>query len=104
MLTIVAGLRRASSMVYNLSLCGLLALVGGLMVASSVPASAEFFGCNDRPGQLLYSYTGTPDAYIRNQHRYRTPRDHSHHYSSSSRSRHWRQATYYGDLRYWNGR
>jgi hypothetical protein len=86
----------------NRSLYGLLALIGGLMIASSVPAAAEFFGCNDRAGQLLYSYTGTPDAYMRRQPRYSRPRDRSHRNSSSSR-RH-RRATYYGNARYWNGR
>jgi hypothetical protein len=46
---------------------------GGLLVASVLavaamamavtPASAEFFGCNDRPGRVLYSYAGAPAAY-----------------------------------------
>lgn len=30
---------------------------------SAVPASAEFFGCRDKPGQLLYSYSGSPGGY-----------------------------------------
>ena len=44
------------------SLIGLAAAIGALGIVSAAPASAEFFGCNDRPGQLLYSYNGTPDA------------------------------------------
>lgn len=83
------------------SLFGLLALIGALMVVFSAPASAEFFGCKDRPGQLLYSYTGTPDAYIRRRQRGSAPRSYSRRYSTSRRQRH---ATYYGSARYWNGR
>lgn len=86
-------------------LFGLLALIGALMVVSAAPASAEFFTCNQRPGQLLYSYNGTPDRYIRRERRYSTPR-----YSSSSRGysstryRQRRHGTYYSSSRYWNGR
>jgi hypothetical protein len=38
--------------------------LGALMVALSLgavaPASAEFFGCNDRPGKVLSSTSGAP--------------------------------------------
>lgn len=38
--------------------------VGALMVALSLgavaPASAEFFGCNDKPGRVLASYDSAP--------------------------------------------
>lgn len=38
--------------------------LGALMVALSLgavaPASAEFFGCNDKPGKVLSSTIGTP--------------------------------------------
>lgn len=84
----------------NRSLYRLLVLVGALMAVSSFPASAEFFNCNQRPGQLLYSYTGTPDRYIRRQHRSIAPR-YGHRYTPP---RHSRRATYSGDARYWNGR
>jgi len=83
------------------SVIGLLALIGALMVVSSAPASAEFFSCNQRPGQLLYSYNGTPDQYNRRQRRYSAPRSYSHRYSSYRQRRH---ATYSGSTRYWNGR
>lgn len=92
-----------SAMSRNRSLFGLLALIGALMAASVSSASAEFFTCNQRPGQVLYSYTGTPGQYVGRQRRY-SPR----RYSSSS-SRYYttprrRHATYYSDTRYWNGR
>ncbi len=86
------------------SLFGLLALIGGLVVASTVPASAEFFNCNQRPGQLLYSYNGTPDQYTGRQRRYSTPRyssSYNRYYAPRSQRRH---STYYSDTRYWNGR
>jgi DNA topoisomerase IB len=51
----------------------LLAGVLALTLGAVAPASAEFFGCHDKPGQLLYSYSGTPRSY------------HSHHsYSRDS--------------------
>ena len=84
----------------NRSLFGLLVLAGALLAASSIPAAAEFFSCKDRPGQLLYSYTGTPDQYIRRQHRY-SSRQFNHGHSAPRYSR---RATYSGDSRYWNGR
>ena len=85
------------------SLFGLLALIGALVVLAG-PASAEFFTCTQRPGQLLYSYNGTPDQYISRQRRYSTPR-YSPSYSRSYSSRsHRRNTRYYGDTRYWNGR
>lgn len=82
------------------SLFDLLALAGALLAAFSVPAAAEFFSCKDRPGQLLYSYTGTPDQYIRRQHRSSAPH-YRHRYTPP---RHSRRAAYSGDARYWNGR
>jgi hypothetical protein len=84
----------------NLSLFGLLALVGVLVAASSIPAAAEFFNCNQRPGQLLYSYTGTPDRYVRRQPHYSAPRS-SQRYTTQQ---HRRRATYSNEARYWNGR
>lgn len=84
----------------NRSLFGLLALAGALLAMSSIPAAAEFFSCNQRPGQVLYSYTGTPDQYIRRQRRYSARR-----YSRRATTQwHRRRATYSGATRYWNGR
>ncbi|HZD89608.1 MAG TPA: hypothetical protein VE224_05880 [Pseudolabrys sp.] len=86
-------------------LLGFIAIVGVLATISAAPASAEFFGCNDRPGQLLYSYNGTPDAYISRRHRYGAPRSYSRSTSRDYRApRHRRHVTYYGDMRYWNSR
>ena len=47
----------------------LLAGIAALSLAAVAPASAEFFSCHDKPGQLLYSYNGTPDSY-RSRHNY----------------------------------
>ncbi len=89
----------------NRSLFGLLALVGVLVVAASAPASAEFFTCNQRPGQLLYSYTGTPDQYFSHRRRYSAPRYRSRASRTYSARPHRRHTNpYYGDTRYWNGR
>lgn len=87
------------------SLSCLLALIGGLVVVASVPASAEFFNCNQRPGQLLYSYTGTPDQYSGRRYRSSSQRYHSRaprYYSTRPQRRH--ASSYYGSTRYWNGR
>ena len=87
------------------SLFGLLALLGVLVVAAPAPASAEFFTCNQRPGQVLYSYSGTPDQYIRRQHRYSAPRYQSRASRTySARPQRRRAGSNYGDARYWNGR
>lgn len=84
----------------NRSLFGLLMLVGVLLAVSSIPAAAEYFSCNQRPGEVLYSYTGTPDQYIRRQRRI-SARQFGHRYTAP---RHRRRATSYGAARYWNGR
>ena len=39
------------------SIVGLFALMLALLVGFTVPAAAEFFGCNDREGQVLSSRT-----------------------------------------------
>jgi hypothetical protein len=78
-----------------------------LSVGAAVPASAEFFSCHDKPGQLLYSYNGTPASYGRH-----TPRRYSRNgyraYGSASHARYYRagalRATYFRSQRYWNGR
>jgi hypothetical protein len=96
-----------SVMVRSPSLFGLLALIGILVVAFSAPASAEMFTCHDRPGQLLYSYNGTPSQFTGRRHRYSAPRYYSRsssHYYRAGSSRYRRHATYYSDSRYWNGR
>lgn len=40
---------------------GLLALA--VTLGASAPASAELFTCHQRPGQVLYSYGGSPGQY-----------------------------------------
>jgi hypothetical protein len=46
-----------------LSAFGLLAAILVLTLAAATPASAEFFGCQDKPGQVLAVYNGTPGSY-----------------------------------------
>ena len=41
---------------------GLLAGILVLSFGSAAPASAEFFGCHDKPGQVLAVYGGTPGS------------------------------------------
>jgi len=63
-----------------------LALILALFVAFSAPARAEFFGCKDDRGKLLYSYSGTPDRYTSRHSRYaRVPGWAVHQRASHSR-------------------
>ena len=34
-----------------------------LLLGAASPASAELFTCHQRPGQVLYSYSGAPGQY-----------------------------------------
>ncbi len=43
----------------NWTFCGLLALILACTAGFSQSASAEFFGCNDRPGQVLSRSTSS---------------------------------------------
>lgn len=74
-----------------------------LTVAAAAPASAEFFNCNQRPGQLLYSYSGSPSNY---GSRSASPsRRYTSDYSAqSSRQRYQAHATYFGSRHYGNDR
>jgi hypothetical protein len=61
------------------------ALVASLLAVAAMavtPASAEFFGCNDKPGRVLYSYAGAPDAYASVQ-----SRQYSHELAAQTRPR-----------------
>jgi len=69
---------------------GLVAAILALGAGAVTPASAEFFGCNDKPGRVLYSYTGAPRAYSAR---------HTHDFAAQTRSRH-AHATYAGAKRY----
>jgi hypothetical protein len=75
---------------------GLAALGLALAAGLATPASAEFFGCNgaDRPGRVLYTYSGTPAAY---GSRY------THDLAAQSRP-HRGHVTYYASKRYWHER
>jgi hypothetical protein len=71
------------------------ALVLGLV--GTAPARAEFFGCNDRPGQVLYRsgphYSAT-----------RTTRYYSRDYSAQSRRYRQAHVTYSSAPRYYDSR
>jgi hypothetical protein len=81
------------------SVLGLLALVSVPVVAVSVPARAEFWGCNSKNnrGRVLYSYTGWPDSYSSRYGHTRAPGWSAHWRVSHSRA-------YYGYGRYGYGR
>jgi DNA topoisomerase IB len=90
---------------------GLSVLVGVAALSLTVvaPASAEFFSCRDKPGQLLYSYNGTPDSYRSHNPHSRASAYRS--YGSSEYSAHTRyyragssHATDYRSQRYGNDR
>lgn len=67
-------------------------LVGAAVLSLSLaaPARAEFFGCKDRSGQVLYTYNGTPGQF---HDRY------SQNYAVRPRYSHSR-TTYYESRRY----
>lgn len=77
---------------------GLLALA-----AAASPASAELFNCHQKPGQVLYSYNGSPANYGSRSssasHRYTS--DYS---AQSSRQRYQAHATVFGSHHYGNDR
>lgn len=80
--------------------CGLGILA---LTAAAAPASAEFFNCNQRPGQVLYSYSGSPSNY---GSRTASPsRRYTSDYSAqSSHQRYQAHATYFGSRHYGNDR
>ena len=77
-------------------------LVLGLSLSAPVPASAEFFNCNQRPGQLLYSYSGSPSQYGSRS----SNRSYTSDYSAQSyrRSYQRRATTFASSRHYWNDR
>ena len=88
---------------------GVLAGVAALSLVSVAPASAEFFSCRDKPGQVLYSYDGTPDSY--RSHRPSSSSSAYRSYGSNEYSAHTRyyragasHATYNRSQRYGNDR
>jgi len=72
-----------------------------LSLAATVPASAEFFNCNQRPGQLLYSYSGSPGQYGSRSSSRRYTSDYS---AQSSRQRYQAHASFFGSRHYGNDR
>lgn len=58
---------------------GLGALIVALGLGAATPASAEFFGCNDKQGKVVASYIGPPSAY-----RARASRRYTHEFAAQS--------------------
>jgi hypothetical protein len=74
-----------------------------LTLGAAAPASAEFFNCNQRPGQLLYSYSGSPSNY--GSRSSSSSRRYTSDYSAqSSRQRYQAHASYFGSRHYGNDR
>jgi len=46
----------------NRAFFGLLALIFAISAGFLVPASAEFFGCNDKPGRVIASHNSSSDG------------------------------------------
>ena len=78
-----------------------LGLVLTLSLAATVPASAEFFNCNQKPGQVLYSYSGSPSQY---GGRTSSPRYTSSYSAQSSRQRYQAHASFFASRHYGNDR
>ena len=75
------------------------------LTVAAAPASAEFFNCNQRPGQLLYSYSGSPSNYGSRSASSGASRHYTSDYSAqSSRQRYQAHATYFGSRHYGNDR
>ena len=79
-------------------------LIVVLSLAATVPASAEFFNCNQRPGQVLYSYSGSPSQYGGSRTSSSSRRYTSDYSAQSSRQRYQAHATYFGSRHYGNDR
>jgi len=84
-----------------------LAAAVALSISAAAPASAEFFSCRDKPGQLLYSYNGSPASYGSHVPR-RYSSSGNRAYGSVSHARYYRagasRATYFRSRRSWNNR
>lgn len=75
---------------------GFLAGALALSLVLAAPARAEFFGCQDRAGQVLYTYSGTPGQF---HGRY------ANNYAAQPRPRYGHsRASYSENRRYWNDR
>jgi hypothetical protein len=86
---------------------GVIGLLGGILALSLgavSPASAEFFNCNQKPGQLLYSYSGSPSDYGSRRSSYSSSRYSSDYYPQSSRRHYQSHAPYSGSRRYGDNR
>ena len=78
---------------------GLTALA--LTLGASAPASAELFTCHQRPGQVLYSYGGSPTQYGNRSSS--SSQRYTSDFAASSRRQYQPQASY-SSRRYGNDR
>ena len=78
--------------------CGLLGLA--LALGATAPASAEMFTCHQRPGQLLYSYSGSASQYGNRSSISRS----TSNFSVSSQRQYQAHASYTGSRHYWTDR
>jgi len=78
-------------------------LVLALSLAATAPASAELFTCHQRPGQVLYSYNGSPGQYGSRSYT-SSPRYSSSYAAQPSRRSYQTHATYFNARHYWNDR
>jgi hypothetical protein len=86
---------------------GIVGLLGGILALTCgavSPASAEFFNCHQKPGQVLYSYNGSPSDYGSRRSGYSSRYSRSDYYPQSSRRNYQSHATYSGSRRYWDDR
>jgi hypothetical protein len=80
---------------------GLGLMVLALTLGASAPASAELFNCHQRPGQVLYSYSGSPGQYSGRSASSRTTSDFA---ASSRRQQYQTHATSSSSRHYGNDR
>lgn len=94
---------RGTDMSQKWSLGGLFALILALLAGFTAPAAAEFFGCNDREGQVLSSRTIVTYPDGRHYARHRTTAEFAarparvHHRTSRVRYHH--RKRYYSNAR-----
>jgi hypothetical protein len=75
---------------------GLMALIVAGNMFFSTSASAEFFGCHDKPGRVLARYDGVA--------RHQSSSRHTHEIAAQSARTRLSRVTYAGPRRYWSDR
>ena len=75
-------------------------LILALSLSAAAPASAEFFGCNDKPGRVLYSHSGGASTYGSRS----SSRRYTNEFAAQPRRHYQTQATYFSSRRSWDDR